>query len=96
MNENGTGKEQGSRTINELADLDYSEMTNEEIELMIEWRAENKARDDAYKERMNALHRRSEELKSIAMMRVEASRGLLNDMRERAHARYEKASAADE
>lgn len=37
------------RTINELLDLPYSEMTEEEITLVIEWKAQQKAEEEHYK-----------------------------------------------
>lgn len=36
------------RKIDQLIDLPYSEMTNEEVELVVEWKASIKARDEAY------------------------------------------------
>lgn len=84
---------QEPRSINELVDLDYSEMTTEEIEIIIEWRAANKARDTAYRERMEALNNRSAELKALTMEQVKASKAVLAEMKSRARERYEKASA---
>ena len=45
----------GPRTIDELVDLPYSEMTEEEVELIVEWKAANKARDEEHQRRMEAL-----------------------------------------
>lgn len=41
--------------INKLLDKPYSEMTDDEIEQVIDWKASIKARDQAYKERLQAI-----------------------------------------
>lgn len=40
------------RQLSELLLLDYSDMTEEEINIVIEWRAQIKARDSIYQERL--------------------------------------------
>lgn len=43
------------RTIDELIDLPYSEMSEAEIDLIVEFKATCKARDAEYQERMQIL-----------------------------------------
>ena len=56
----------GPRTIDELVDLPYSEMTEEEIELLVEWKAANRARDEEHQRRMEALQAHFAEVFGIA------------------------------
>ena len=43
---------QEPRPLEKLLTLDYEEMTSEEIEMVIEWRAQCKANETEYQERM--------------------------------------------
>lgn len=43
---------QEPRPLEKLLTLDYVEMTNDEIEMVIEWRAQCKANETEYQERM--------------------------------------------
>lgn len=43
-----TFTEKERQVIDSLADKDYSDMTGEEIELLIDWKAELKARDEQF------------------------------------------------
>lgn len=44
------------RTIDQLIDLPYSEMTEEEIELVVNYKAEVKARDESYQAQIDAVN----------------------------------------
>lgn len=79
------------RGINELIDLPYSEMTEEEISIVIEWKAANKARDDAYRESINAINERTRQLAEIAKNESEKHISALKQMQEQSRAFYESA-----
>ena len=68
--ENGTAETSKKIDINEIIDKDYSELTPEEIEAVIEWKAEVKARDAAFTKMME--EQRAADEKRIAMMEEEA------------------------
>lgn len=68
--ENGTAKESEKIDINEIIDKDYSELTPEEIEALIDWKAEVKARDNAFAQLMEQQKKADEE--RIAIMQAEA------------------------
>lgn len=53
--ENEENEEKKPRGINDLIDLPYSEMTEEEIELVVEFKASVKARDAQHAEAMKVL-----------------------------------------
>lgn len=50
MSDEKTTVEEGPRDLNVLLGLDYSDMTSEEIELVVNFRAEVRARDAAFLE----------------------------------------------
>lgn len=56
MDEKENEEPRKPRGINELIDLPYSDMTEEEIELVVEFKAAVKARDAEHEARMEALH----------------------------------------
>lgn len=68
--ENGTTEESKKIDINEIIDKDYSELTPEEIEAVIEWKAEVKARDNAFARLVEQQKKADEE--RIAIMQAEA------------------------
>lgn len=68
--ENGTTEESKKIDINEIIDKDYSELTTEEIEAIIEWKAEVKARDNAFAQLVEQQKKADEE--RIAIMQAEA------------------------
>lgn len=80
------------RDINDLIDLPYSEMTEEEIERVVEYKAEIKARDAEHKARMDALHETMQENIAIHRNMAETSETLLNDLTAHAIGRFEDAS----
>lgn len=47
--------------INKLLDKPYSELTDDEIEQVIDWKASIKARDQAYMERLQAIEKGNRE-----------------------------------
>lgn len=66
----GTTEEPKKIDINEIIDKDYSELTAEEIEALIDWKAEVKARDNAFAQLMEQQKKADEE--RIAIMQAEA------------------------
>lgn len=54
------------RSIDELLKHPYSELTDEEIERVVEWKAGIKARDAAYTERIAAINTNGEKLIAAA------------------------------
>lgn len=65
MDENESTQEPKERSINELIDLPYSEMTDEEIARVVDFKATIKARDDAYIQRQTELREHMEEIAAI-------------------------------
>lgn len=68
--ENSTTEEPKKIDINEIIDKDYSELTPEEIEAVIEWKAEVKARDNAFAQVVEQQKKADEE--RIAILQAEA------------------------
>lgn len=68
--ENGTVEESKKIDINEIIDKDYSELTPEEVEAVIDWKAEVKARDNAFAQLVEQQKKADEE--RIAIMEAEA------------------------
>lgn len=58
-----TTKEQATKLdINKLIDKPYSEMTDEEIEFVVEWKASIKARDAAYEATIAEIRKQGQAL----------------------------------
>lgn len=79
------------RSINELIDLPYSEMTEEEIAYVIDYKAEIKARDEAYQARMDALKAHCEEVKAIHKQIADNAQATLEALTQHAIEQYLKA-----
>lgn len=79
----------GPRTIDELVDLPYSEMTEEEVELIVEWKAANRARDEEHQRRMDALQAHFDEEISIHRQAAAESKAVLDNLTAAALARLE-------
>jgi len=77
----------GPRTIDELVDLPYSEMTEEEVELIVEWKAANKARDEEHRRRMDALQAHFAEEIAIHRQAAAESKAVLDNLTAAAIAR---------
>lgn len=60
-----TEEQKKERSINELVDLPYSEMTEDEIERLVEWKAENKARDATFTKMVEENKAHNEEIAAI-------------------------------
>lgn len=82
---------QKPRPLDELLTLDYTEMTSEEIEIVIEWRAQCKARESEYQERM--AQQQQALLISIATARetANAAAAQLADLEKKAMQRLDNA-----
>lgn len=72
------------RDINELIDLPYSEMSEEEIELVVNFKAEVKARDTAFTERMEEQKRANEETLKINASIAAAAKAQLAELQQMA------------
>lgn len=83
------------RSIDELADLPYSEMTEAEIDLMVEFRASCIARDEAHTKAMEAIHAHSREMAAIAREKADAAKSALDEMVEQSRKLFEEASASN-
>ena len=57
--------ENKERSINELLHLSYAEMTDDEIERVIEFKAACKARDETHKARIAAIENHMQEISNI-------------------------------
>ena len=77
----------GPRTIDELVDLPYSEMTEDEIELIVEWKAANRARDEEHQRRMDALKAHFAEEIAIHRQAAAESKAVLDNLTAAALAR---------
>ena len=82
-------EDSGPRTIDELVDLPYSEMTEDEIELLVEWKAANKARDEEHQRRMEALQAHFAEEIAIHRQAAADSKAVLDNLTAAALARLE-------
>lgn len=79
------------RDINQLIDLPYSEMTEEEIEIVIAAKAEQKARDDEYEKRMQLAKETSDQIIAIHKEAAEHSQNVLDQLVANAMKLYEDA-----
>ena len=84
----------GPRTIDELVDLPYSEMTEEEIELLVEWKATNRARDEEHQRRMDALQAHFAEEIAIHRQAAAESKAVLDNLTAAALARLGEQNGA--
>ena len=62
----------GKIDINKLLDKPYSEMTDEEIEAVVEWKAQVKARDKQFSETLQAI--KDAQAKQLKVMQETAER----------------------
>ena len=84
----------GPRTIDELVDLPYSEMTEDEIELIVEWKAANRARDEEHQRRMDALQAHFAEEIAIHRQAAAESKAVLDNLTAAAITRLEAANGS--
>lgn len=78
------------RDINELIDLPYSEMSDEEIELVVEFKANVKARDAEHEARMAALHETMAESAAANAAIAQKADALLTELTAHAVQRYKE------
>ena len=79
------------RTIDELIDLPYSEMTEEEIALVVDFKAEVKARDAQHAARMEAIQESIAENAAVHRAMAEKADDLLTKLTEHAIEQYNEA-----
>lgn len=82
---------EATRGINELIDLPYSEMTDEEIELVVEFKAAVKARDTEHEARMALLHETTAESAAANAAIAQKADALLTELTAHAVQRYKEA-----
>lgn len=82
---------EATRGINELIDLPYSEMTDEEIELVVEFKAAVKARDAEHEARMALLHETMAESAAANAAIAQKADALLTELTAHAVQRYKEA-----
>lgn len=92
MDEKTEQAQDAPRTINELIDLPYSEMTEDEIALVVEFKAEIKARDAEHEARMEALQRTMAENAAANREIAQKADALLTELTAHAVERYKEAS----
>lgn len=80
------------RDINELIDLEYSEMTDEEIGIVVEFKANVIARDAEHEKQMQMLHDHLEEQARINMEAAKDTSDLLDRLTRHAIDRFESES----
>lgn len=72
------------RSINDIIDLPYTELTAEEIELVINFKANIIARDEEHKARMNALNDAMAEKAQLHAENARKSQELLESLTQHA------------
>ena len=79
------------RTVDQLKDVPYSEMTDEEIESVVTFKAQNLARDSAYQEQQEIVY--AAMMANVARWRDIADKAdeRLDEMRKDAQARLDAA-----
>lgn len=91
MDETTENAPEAPRDINELIDLPYSEMSDEEIELVVEFKANVKARDAEHEARMAALHETMAESAAANAAIAQKADALLTELTAHAVQRYKEA-----
>lgn len=92
MDENEITEEPKERTINELMDLPYSEMTEEEIGRVVEFKAAVKARDEEFQRRMDAMTEKMNAVSEMHMKSARAADALLAELTAHAINQYKAVS----
>ena len=85
-------EEPKERSINELIDLPYSEMTDEEIARVVDFKAAIKARDEEFKRRMEEMQNHLDEIKEVHMQTARNADALLAELTAHAIADYKAVS----
>lgn len=80
------------RSIDKLYDLPYSEMTEEEVELIVEYKATIKARNEEYERQREMMDKALQEQIEIAKERSRNVQDTLDRLVAHAIGRYEEAS----
>ena len=82
--------ETSERGINELLDLPYSEMTDEEIERVVQFKADVQTRDNLHNAAMDAISNQLAEAAAINMEIAESAQKQLDDLTAHAIDRYKE------
>lgn len=84
------------RKIDEIIDLPYSELTDEEIESLIEFKSECKTRDALYSEQMQMIQDNLAEMARANQQIAEKAERQLQELTQHAIKRFEVASDGQE
>lgn len=84
------------RKIDEIIDLPYSELTDEEIESLVEFKAECKTRDALYSEQMRMIQDNLAEMARANQEIAEKAERQLQELTQHAIKRFEVASNGQE
>lgn len=87
-----TTEPESPRDIDVLLNLDYSEMSEEEIRIVVEYRANIIARDREHQERMNMLREHMAEQAAIHREMAEDAQKRLDELTRHAIDRFESES----
>lgn len=80
------------RSINELIDLPYSEMTEDEIARVVDFKAAIKARDEGFQRRMEEMQNHLDEIREVHMQTARNADALLAELTAHAIAGYKVVS----
>lgn len=77
------------KKIDSLGDKRYSEMTDDEIELMIEWKSNIKAKEEQFQQTLNAMDEANTAVIAEQKKRTELTRQTQAELLERSRKRLE-------
>lgn len=77
------------RDINKLLNLSYSEMTDEEIETVIEYKVSQQVESQEYRERMEIAQSESDQAVEVLKAKAEADTAFLQQLTQHAISRFE-------
>lgn len=95
MDTENTEQTTEERDINKLLDLPYSEMTEEEIERVIEFRAEVKTRDAQFEQTLKAIKEASDAQLKVMQEQAEKDAERQDALLQASIERMQKASEGD-
>lgn len=84
------------RSIDELIDLPYSEMTEDEIALVVDFKAACKSRDEMHGERMRLIAEQLNEMAQVNLSIAQQAQSQLDRLTAHAIARFESETIDDE
>lgn len=88
-NETEQAEQVEPRTIDELIDLPYSEMTEEEIELVVEFKTQVRLRDEEHAQKMEIINNAAQQMIATNQAIADENRAILNSLVNAAVAKLE-------